>query len=322
MIDFDYDESQVIYDSTTGTLEIIDDDTPPEHIIPDDYEFSYNGTASSAFHVYYIPDAAARWFDGPDFDVYDSEVSWHHGGYYYGNSVKNRVFTLPCYYEEITKEQREQIRRWLHRDTSGQFMFLDRQFVYWNVRPTKIIKGTEYLDCGYYSGTFEIEFTAYDPFGYLTRKSNDGNEDDTANDYCDLIDTSDMPAAPTTSSRTFNVYNPGREVCGLSIAMSGTVEHPIEFLNTDNQTRCIFQSLPTNDLKVAINGDTGKVITYVANDIINAENGYAYHDRGVIRLNPGMNTIMIMEKNDNGNWVTPTTLALTSIAIDYSPRIL
>lgn len=288
-----------------------------------DYGFTYNGTASSTYNVEYIPDASDRWFEGQEWDVYDTDVAWKPGGYYYGNAVKPKVFELKCYYEEITVKQREDIRKWLHRNTQGTLMFDDMPFVYWKVRPTRVISGARYLDNnGKYSGTFTVTFTAYEPFGYLTRKYNTSSDNDNANDYCDLIAQSSMPAAPTTSSRTFNIYNPGREVCGLSIKLSGTVSNPIEFINTTNTTRCILQSLPANNLMLDINGDTGKIKSYVYGQESNYEYGYVYHDRGFIRLEPGTNTINILEKNSSGSWVTPTTLSLTRISVDYSPRIL
>jgi len=325
VIDFNYTEDQIIYDASTATIEIVDNN-------PDEYEgdyrgvengFIYNGTASSVFHVECLQDAAAKWFEGPDFDVYDATVAYGNGGILYGKSVKPRVLKLSCYYEEITNEQREQIRRWLHRNTSGKLLFMDKPFVYWNVTPTNVIPGKKYLDtAGLYSGTFEIEFTAYNPFGYLTRLANSGSEDDDANDYCDLIHENDMPTRPSVRSTTFNVYNPGREVCGLSITLSGTVDHAIEFLNTTNKTRCILQQLPANNLMLEINGDNGTIKTYVRGDRANADLGYAYHDRGYIALDPGMNTITIMEQTDGGSWNIPRTLNLTSIEIDYAPRIL
>ena len=279
--------------------------------------FSYNGINSSTYHVDFIPDASDLWFAGTDWDVYDSDIAWHNGGYYYGNAAKAKEFTLKCYYEEITRKQREDIRKWLHRNTSGNLMFDSMPFVYWKVRPSKIIDGQEYIDSGRYSGTFTVTFKAYEPFGYLTRKSNSGSETDNANDYCDLILTSQMPAAPTTSSRTFNVYNPGREVCGLSMYLSGSTSNPIEFLNSTNGSRCIIQSLPRTSLVLDINAETGMITTHT-----NGSTANAYHDRGYLSLNPGLNQIQILEKNSAGSWVTPTTLTLTRIGIDYAPRVL
>lgn len=317
------------YDPVTKALRIIGLYELPDHedhYMGDfsgvEHGFVYNGVHSGEYHVEYIPDASDRWFDGTDWNVYETEAEWKNGGYYYGSSAKVKTFELKCFYEEITIKQREDIRNWLHRDTCGALLFDDMPFVYWNVRPTKIVPGELYNDSGRYSGTFTVTLTAYEPFGYLTRKSNEPYNTDNANDYCDLIPTSEMPAAPTTSSMTFQVYNPGREECGLTIRLSGSVSNPIEFLNETNETRCIISKLPANDLVLDINGDSGVIQTYVSNNPDNAEYGYAYHDRGVIKLEPGMNNIRIMEKNSSGSWVVPTTLSLTSINVDYAPRIL
>ena len=284
--------------------------------------FTYKGIHCSTYGIDYIPNAEDRWFKGADFDVYDKDVSWKNGGYYYGNSAKNRVFNLKCYFEEITVKTREDIRKWLHRNTNGQLIFDNMPFVYWNVIPTNIIPGEIYNDTGKYSGTFTVEFTAYEPFGYLTRKYNTQNDHDDANDYCDLIDQEDMPAAPATDGSSFDVYNPGREVCGTTIRLRGSTEKPFMFINAQNDTSCVFRDLPTNNLTLDINGDNGKVMVYPGTAISTGTNGFAYHDRGIVRLEPGINTITILEQNNAGNWGARNTLTLSYIAIDYNPRIL
>ena len=284
--------------------------------------FTYNGTHCGTYGIEYIPDAEDRWFEGTDYEVYDTDVSWRNGGYYYGNKVKNREFSLKCYFEEITTKQREDIRKWLHRNTKGQLVFDDMPFVYWNVRPTAMVTGKIYNDTGKYSGTFTVKFTAYEPFGYLTRKYNAPSDNDNANDYCDLIAQADMPAAPTTGGSSFQVYNPGREPCGLTIRLRGTTSHPVMFLNIGNNTSCVVGDLPSNNLTLDMNGDTGLVTVYTGTSVNLAEPGFAYHDRGFVRLEPGLNTMNVLEQTASGNWSSRTTLNLTYITVDYSPRIL
>jgi predicted phage tail component-like protein len=284
--------------------------------------FTYNGTHCSTYNVDYIPDADDRWFAGTDFEVYDKDISWKNGGYYYGNKAKKRVFSIKCYFEEITIKQREDIRKWLHRNTRGSLIFDDKPFVYWNVIPTKLISGKIYNDNGKYSGTFTVEMTAYEPFGYLTRKYNSAGDDDNAGDYCDLIPEGEMPAAPTTGGSRFNVYNPGREVCGMTIRLRGTTQKPVMFINDNNKTSCVVRDLPTNNLTLDIDGDTGMVKVYQGTLSNVYDNGFAYHDRGFVRLNPGMNTINVLEQNSSGEWSARSTLSLTFIEIDYKPRIL
>ena len=195
-------------------------------------------------------------------------------------------------------------------------------FVYWNVKVGKSVPGQEYFAEDKYSGTFEITFTAHDPFGYLMRKYNTGSESDNAGDYCGLISQSEMPAAPTTSGTSFNVYNPGTEPCGLDIRISGSTSNPIMFQNETNSTRCIIRDLPTNNVILDLDGDTGLSQVFINAAATTGEIAFSYHDRGFVRLEPGMNTIRILEQNASGNWGARSSLSLNSISVDYQPRVL
>ena len=246
--------------------------------------FTYNGIHCSAFGLYYIPDESDRWFGDPEYDVYSNDIAWRNGGYYYDSKAKIRTFTLKCGFEEIDVTTRQKIKQWVKMGTRGWLVFDDKPFVFWDVRPGKIPVGKWYLDTNEsHSGTVNITFTAYEPFGYLTRKSNAQSDDDNANEYCNLIPADEMPSAPSTSSTTFDVYNPGTEECGLSIELSGSASNPVRFYNNANGTQCVIGSFPTSNIHLKINGDTGYV-SVGAYD----ENGYAYHDKGFVKLSPNI----------------------------------
>lgn len=246
------------------------------------FGFTYNGIHSSRYGLYYTQSAEEKWFNDPEYDVYGEDIDWRHGGYYYGCKAKVRTFTIKCCFEEIDIATKQHIKQWVGRDTSGKLIFDDMPFVYWNVHPGKIPVGNWYLDTDEsHSGTVTITFVAYEPFGYLTRKYNaPGSPDDGAENYCNIISVSEMPPAPTTSSTSFDVYNPGTEECGLSIEISGSTSNPFRFFNNANGTMCVFGSLPTNNLHVLVDGDTGYV------GMANGTNGYAYHDKGIVKLSP------------------------------------
>lgn len=363
------------------------------------YGFTYNGVHSSQFGLYYTRSAEDKWFKDAEYDVYDEDVSWRNGGYYYGSKAKKRTFTIKCLFEEIDIATRQKIKQWLKRDTFGELIFDDMPFVYWNVRPGKIPVGNWYLDTNEsHSGTVAITFNAYEPFGYLTRKYNtQTSPDDGAEDYCAIIDSDDMPESPSVSSTAFDVYNPGTEECGLTIDIGGTTSNPIRFFNEANSTFCEIGSLPSASGTILhIDGDTGYV-SIVASGM--TDNGFAYHDKGIVRLDPcdgysdisftyngvngttysfdlsgttvskrmigavmtitgitdttfkiisinagnnriycsrtgsstpsstgtcmikTLNHIAIQEKVSN-SWTTPSTLTMTSIDVDYAPRVL
>lgn len=248
--------------------------------------FTYNGIHCSEFGLYYIPTREDQWFSDPEYEVYDADVDWRHGGFYYDSKAKVRKFVIKCYFEEIDVATRQAIKNWVRRDSSGTLIFDDMPFVYWNVRPGKIPVGNWCLDNNdTHSGTVDFTFNAYEPFGYLLRKSNADGVHDNFGDYCNLIDQSEMPPEPTTSSTSFDVYNPGTEDCGLSIEMIGTTTHPFRFYNNTNKTQCVFEALPPGGLCLLINGETGYVSKYVYGTD-NITNAFEYHDKGVIKLSP------------------------------------
>lgn len=249
--------------------------------------FTYNGVHCGHFGLYYIPTRDDQWFSDPEYDVYDIDMDWRHGGYYYDSKAKVRTFTIKCYFEEISTATRQAIKNWLRRDSKGELIFDDKPFVYWNVHPGKIPVGNWCLDTDEtHSGTVTITFNAYEPFGYLTRKSGTNLiPSDHSEDYVNFISPEDMPADPTTSSTSFDIYNPGTEECGLTIAISGTTQHPIRFFNENNGTYCSFESLPAGGLIVGVDGNTGFVFTHMPNSSDYAS-GFAYHDKGVVQLQP------------------------------------
>ena len=266
--------------------------------------FTYNGVHSSKYGLYYTMTWDEKWFSDAEYEVYDADVDWKHGGYYYGSRAKVRVFTLKCYFEEIDVATRQAIKRWLGRETAGRLIFDEMPFVYWNVRPGKVPVGNWYLDNNEtHSGTVTITFKAYEPFGRLLRKYNtESSPDDGAENYVDILSVDDMPAAPTTGGTSFEVYNPGTESCGLTIELAGETENPIRFFNEGNKTYCSFESLPPQGMRVRIDGETGYVTAYIpgSDDV---ENGYAYHDKGVVRLSPnyGRSGVVYEYIGINGN---------------------
>lgn len=278
--------------------------------------FTYNGIHSSQFNVEYVPNAEARWWAGADYEIYSKKVSWKNGGYIYGSAANIRKIKMDCYFEEISIAMREKIRKWLGRTTKGKLIFDELPFVYYNVVVSEVVPGKLYLDTGEtYSGTFSVTFMAADPFGYLTRKSSEGNENDHAEDYCNLITSARMPPEPDVSSRSFDVYNPGTEPCGMQIMIAGTCESPIRFFNSRNKTECVISSLPDNSLTLDINeNDTGMVKVYVGTNSGNYDNGFAYHDHGVIRLEPSElfeNVSYTATQNGTMYTITPSGITVT-----------
>lgn len=251
--------------------------------------FSYNGLHSSLFSVYYIPDESALFDDQADFEVFDEEPNWRDGGVYYGNRVKQREFSLSCYFEDVTREQKEKINQWLDRNTSGELVFDERPFVAYKVRPTKKLNGKIYtqryddIPGDRFSGTFTLTFTAYDPFGYMKYNSYDVYDTDGAARYCGIVSKSAMPAAPDPNKNNFLVYNCGTERCGCLIRIAGTAPNGLTLTNNANMNRCKLIALPPTPGYLEIDSVNG-VVRFKTTTGSEDEIVFEYHDEGYITL--------------------------------------
>lgn len=225
------------------------------------------------------------------------ERSWNSGGEYYYSRIKTRVFNLACYYEEITIEQREAIVRWLDRRTSGDLIFDDRKYASYHVRPTKKIEFKDYLQKNgvsgseYYSGTFTIVFSAYDPFATLDASYSDYSSNRRAMAETGLIADSMMPTVPELDTITnFVMYNPGTETGHTIIRFSGyTGSSDMKITNNTTGDVCVLKAeldIPSNQY-IEINSKTGRVELVSSHDG-NRQLYFAFHDEGYIKLAPCM----------------------------------
>lgn len=231
---------------------------------------------------------ADRWFASPDFTVDQVEMSDRDGGYFYGTKAKIRQFVLECYFENISIAEREKIRRWLGRDTSGKLIFDSRPFIYYNVRPTRVVDGKAWCHEDMagtrrvYSGTFTITFSAYNPFGYMNYSSYHDVDYDGAGQYCDILSDNEMPPAVSAASGNYLLYNCGTEKTPIKILVSGVAPSGFEIKNKTNGTTCRIAGLP-NGIPLMVDGETGAVAT-VAGDLNTID--FSYHDDGFIVLEP------------------------------------
>lgn len=252
--------------------------------------FTYNGIHSSEYNCYYIPDASDRWFASPEFEVYEKEVPGRPGGYGYGTRTKIRTLTLKVFFENITKEMREKIRSWLTEDSLGELVLDERPFIiYRSVQLKKTIPGKLYTtqDLEYphdvFSGTFTIEFSLYEPYGYLKYKYYTSIDEDLAGFYCGMLEKNEMPSVPSTSSRSFLMYNPGTETCETLIRIGGSVgSGGLTIMNQTNGTECKILSLPSSGY-LEIDSFHGAIVH------VNGESrtlNFEYHDEGYMNLAP------------------------------------
>lgn len=242
---------------------------------------------------YYIPSETEIGLRPEDFTINDEVVSNKDGSYYYGTTVKPRIFSLACFFENITEQQYAAIQEWLRRDKDGELVFDERPYVSYFVRPNKRIDPRLYISKigGRYlrTGTFTLELVANNPFGKMKIKSYNGMEDFGATKYTGIVEANKMPLSPTVSSSQFIVYNCGTEKCDTIIRVAGVVdaENGLVIQNTTNGTSCKIVGLEANTLPAGayleIDSFKGQV-RRVAGD--NVTLAFEFHDLGYVRLDP------------------------------------
>ena len=254
--------------------------------------FTYCGKTPEDFGCRYIPDEKQISDLMSRYEQFAKDFEARDGGYYFGERQPPKEFELPCYYEDIDKKTMEQIVRWLDRRTSGHLVFDERPDVYYDVVPSAKIEFEDYSYTKYgnllHAGEFTIYFTAYDPFGRLTKKFlQDGEETDYS---ANLLPENQMPPAPQAASQSFQVYNPGTENTGLTIRVAGDASNGLTMTNTANG-----QVLKMQPFTGAITNTVGKWFEIDSEHrqvwlkgAASQEMAFEYHDEGYIHQLPSM----------------------------------
>lgn len=264
--------------------------------------FSYGGRNIGSFgEVYYIPDASERGEYALPFKVDEEEIDGHDGAYYYGCHVEPRTFNLRCYYEGLTRRNKEEILQYFNRFTYAQLIFDDRPYAYYLARPYARVTMEDYRivtswNGETYYGLLTIPLRAYSPYGHLLAASmiNMAGRVGTALVGTAIVGDATLPADGetlilseqmmpsnlfTTSGGTYLVYNPGTERTPLNIKLAGTATSGL-ITNLRNGQNCAVKNLASSgSAYLEIDSETGRVL-------YNNTLSFEKHDYGYIWLEP------------------------------------
>lgn len=222
----------------------------------------------------------------PGVEVSSENRSWMDGGYYYNSKYQIRTFNLKCFFEDITREELNQILLWLSKDSCGKLVFDDKKDVYYMVRPSGLTNLEPYgvrhgwMNQVTYSGTFTAVMTAYDPLGVMDITSVEDEALGTDYSYCGILPASMMPPEPTVSDTSFLVYNCGTHRCEPVIELKGSAPSGMTIRNISNGTSCALVGLPEEGI-VRVDGRLGLVAVVTEGG---EEDAFELHDDGYITL--------------------------------------
>lgn len=146
--------------------------------------FYLDGVHSSTYGIIRTSDGD-HYTEGliPEFDDYDIELVGGDGDIYEGRRFKKTPFTIPIAFDHLTEKQLRELRQWVGGSELKEFRFDERPYkAYWvklSARPEfeyicfmeNKINGAIGEQERIYKGEGELEFTAYDPFGYCADES-------------------------------------------------------------------------------------------------------------------------------------------------------
>jgi phage-related protein len=148
--------------------------------------FYFDNVHSSTYGLVRTSDGD-RYKEGliPEFEDREIELVGGDGSLYEGRRFKKTNFRIKVAFDNMTEQQLRELRTWLGTDELKAFRFDERPYkTYW-VKPSKkpelsyicFMEDDEMNFEGnkirVYKGEGEIEFTAYDPFGYCIDRTTD-----------------------------------------------------------------------------------------------------------------------------------------------------
>lgn len=145
--------------------------------------FYLDGIHSSTYGILRVSDGD-RYTEGliPEFEDFSIELTGGNGDLYGGRRFKPTKFTINIAFDHMTEKQFRGLRQWLGGEKLKEFRFDERPYKAYYVKVAEkpeldYICFMEDVDNNFiekeriYKGEGEIEFIAYDPFGYCVDTS-------------------------------------------------------------------------------------------------------------------------------------------------------
>ena len=203
--------------------------------------FTFNGQHSSQFGLLRVSDGD-RYEDTLVLSSSDeaADIPGGPGQYYWGETLKERTFPINIAYDEVTEVDKRRIKKWLHPDDKlHELIFDERPYVKYWVKCTKEVKANELCfkvdGKRVYRGEFDIEFTAYMPYGIAVASVYDSESitreyyDYSPDEAVDWIESSGLLSSDDFKTKKINefssvqgktftkIYNPGDVETGFEL---------------------------------------------------------------------------------------------------------
>lgn len=224
--------------------------------------FTFNGQHSSQFGLLRVSNGD-RYEDTLVLSHSDeaADIPGGPGQYYWGETLKSRTFPVKIAYDEVTEVDKRRIKKWLHPDDKlHELIFDEKPYVKYWVKCTKEVKASELCfkvdGKRVYRGEFDIEFTAYMPYGvavantydseFITREYYDYSPDEAV----DWIESSGLLSTADFAEKGINKFVTSQNKVATTIYNPGDTETGFEltFTNPGVKTKLTWLGLSQTEL--------------------------------------------------------------------------
>lgn len=258
--------------------------------------FSFCGVDIASLGIEYAPELEDTYVYKPaEAEVHEETFDGHHGGYFYGATIKPKEFNLRVFFEEnIDRGLMAKVYNLFKIGRTGRLVFQRRPWCYYNATVTAVDDSNL---LSYLSGTIKITMKCAYPFGRSDMNSaRDLVVLRTDNDYFKAIENTafleKIETVPPvefeslTEPKDIVLVNPGTRRSPVCIVVSGDVGEGVEITNRTTGQSCLIigltKDITTNAGKsLYVDGMNGKVVLSGNNK---SEAAFLYHDKGFIEL--------------------------------------
>lgn len=232
--------------------------------------FTFCGVHSSKFNIYAISNGGS--YTMPLFANFSDKIEsidGYDGAYYFGTNYSNKTRPIQCVVDRVDESMLRSIQNWLNPKRIGKLTFDESPYKYYTAKISNTPNFNFYpQDDGdenhVYSGTFEIDFTAFDPFAYSYVNSVDDYEyfeDSSGLWYYDsgiLYHGETPPVIVNNITKTTNIllYNGGNQSTKPIITVKGSAD---EIIIKNNTTDQYFKLNDLIDVEIVVDSKKGQV---------------------------------------------------------------
>lgn len=251
--------------------------------------FEFCGTNIAELKLGYSPENKDTYvYNTFDYDISEQSFPSHDGAYFFGTTLRPKIFNLRCIFEEeeIDAGFMARVDSFFYRGRTGKLIFERRPWAYYTATVVNVDYSQLYSRL---NGVINIQLKAYYPYAmtdytYISEPSYSASME--ANSA--LFNTDINPPIEYTISGDTDIllYNGGTQRANVTIDIGGNIGGGLSIYNTTNGSQCAFMGMSSGDNTeyVELDGVTGNC--YFVGGTFNGRPAFSKHNYGFITLDP------------------------------------